>query len=156
MDSIERYRREFAYDDWANRELLRALGATADPPASALRWLAHVTAAEHLWLARLTGGTSAVPVWPALDRAGIAALLEDLRAAWTRVLDGLDAPGLERTVHYVNTKGEPWTSRVEDVLGQVLFHGAHHRGQIASALRAAGIDPPALDFIHAVRTGRIE
>ena len=56
----------------------------------------------------------------------------------------------------MNSKGQSWTSRVEDVLTHVLLHGAYHRGQIASALREAGLTPPYTDYIHATRSGRIE
>jgi uncharacterized damage-inducible protein DinB len=55
----------------------------------------------------------------------------------------------------VNSKGEPWRSAVGDVLDHVLLHGAYHRGQIASDLRAAGCEPAYTDFIHAVRSGRL-
>ena len=60
---------------------------------------------------------------------------------------------LVRTIAYVNSKGQRWDSPIEDVLVHVLMHGAYHRGQIASALREAGVTPPYTDYIHAARTG---
>jgi uncharacterized damage-inducible protein DinB len=59
-------------------------------------------------------------------------------------------------VHYKNSKGEPWTSNVADVIQHVVFHSAYHRGQIASDVRAAGKEPAYTDFIHAVRNGFID
>ena len=59
----------------------------------------------------------------------------------------------EATITYTNSKGEPCTSRVADVLTHVALHGAHHRGQLVAELRAAGHVPPYVDFIHATRTG---
>ncbi len=64
--------------------------------------------------------------------------------------------GLAETVVYKNSKGEPWTSTVEDILTHVLLHSAYHRGQIASQVRAGGEQPAYTDFIHAVRQGLIE
>ena len=55
-----------------------------------------------------------------------------------------------------NSKGEPWTSRVEDILLHVVMHSAYHRGQIASDVRASGHTPAYTDFIHCVRQGFIE
>jgi len=42
-------------------------------------------------------------------------------------------------------------SRVEDILLHVVLHGCYHRGQVAIALREAGAEPSATDFIAFVR-----
>jgi uncharacterized damage-inducible protein DinB len=103
-------------------------------------------------MARLEGGASLVPVWPTWNLGDVERPLRDVALAWPSLLERV-APDLARTIAYKNSQGEPWTSRVGDVLSQVLFHGAYHRGQIASALRAAGHAPPNTDFIHATRRG---
>jgi uncharacterized damage-inducible protein DinB len=69
---------------------------------------------------------------------------------------GLRARSLRDNVKYRNSKGEPWSSRVEDILIHVLFHSAYHRGQIALQMRASGLTPAYTDFIHAVRQGFVE
>ena len=155
MGTIERFRREFAYDAWANREVLRALESAAPPPPSCVRWLAHVVGTEFLWLARIRNEKSAHPVWPEFTLREIEAKIGENRALWKSYVDELDERELSRDFGYKNSKGEPWNSRVEDVLTHVLLHGSYHRGQIASALRAAGVDPPLTDFIHAVRSGHV-
>ena len=58
---------------------------------------------------------------------------------------------MSRQISYVNSKGESWSSQVDDVLFQVITHSAYHRGQIASDMRAAGLTPAYTDFIHAIR-----
>ena len=154
--AVDRFQRELDYDDWANREVLRHLQRESSPPATCVGWLAHVLGAQSEWLARLAGGTSTLPVWPKLTLDELESQLARLRSDWHRYLGGLAPDGLERSITYVNSKGESWTSRVEDVLTHVLMHGAYHRGQIASALREAGLTPPYTDYIHAARSGRIE
>lgn len=149
--ALERLRRDFRYDAWANAEVFAALRAV-DPPGKCVRWLAHVIAAQTLWLARLRSSVSLVPVWPQWSLGDIERPLHELANTWPPLLER-EARDLGREVAYTNTKGERWTSRVEDVLSQVLFHGAYHRGQIASALRDVGLAPPATDFIHALRRG---
>jgi uncharacterized damage-inducible protein DinB len=154
--SVERFRRELTYDDWANREVLRHLQRESSPPASCVAWFGHVLGAQSEWLARLQGKKSELAVWPRLTLDELEPSLQRLRAEWTRFLARLDAADLASSIRYTNSKGEPWNSRVEDVLTHVLLHGAYHRGQIASALREAGLTPPCTDYIHATRTGQVE
>jgi len=151
----ERFRRELAYDDWANREVLRHLQRESLPPPACVRWFAHVLGAQSEWLARIRGERSELEVWPTLTLDELEPHLGRLRTAWSHLVAGLGEHGLERTVTYTNSKGQPWTSRVEDILTHVLLHGAHHRGQIASAMREADLSTPYTDYIHATRSGLV-
>ena len=40
-----------------------------------------------------------------------------------------------------------WTLKVEDVLWHVMTHEVRHTAQLGLALRAAGIQPPGLDYV---------
>jgi len=150
------YRRRFRYDDWANRSVLDALAGHPPQPPITVRWMAHVLAARWLWLERLCGHAQSHPVWPewSLDECGKHQLT--LSAAWSDYLATLDAASLLLDVRYHDSRNRSHVSTVGDVLDHVLLHGSYHRGQIASALRHAGIEPPATDFIHAVRSGLVE
>ena len=154
--SVERFRRELAYDDWANREVLRHLQRESSPPASCVAWFAHILGAQSEWLARIRGTRSELAVWPRLTLDELEPSVAHLREDWTHLLEHLGEIDLARSIAYTNTKGEHWESRIEDVLTHVLLHGAYHRGQIASALREAGLTPPHTDYIHATRTGIVE
>jgi uncharacterized damage-inducible protein DinB len=156
VDSVARHRRQFAYDRWANGEFSRALSAVASPPPRAVRWLAHVAAAEVLWLERLLGEPRSMAVWPELDPAGVGEVLARLAERWTGYLERLGEAELERVCSYVNSLGESWSNRVDDILTHVVVHSAYHRGQIAVELRGAGVDPPYTDFIQGVRTAAFE
>lgn len=140
--------RLFAYDDWANRE---ALASLFDAP-SALRRMAHIVGAQRTWYQRLTDGPP-VEVWPALAPEACKAQLADLRQRWQALLGKLTEEGLARKISYVNTKGRKFTSTVGEILMHVVLHGAYHRGQIASDVRAAGREPAYTDLIHATREG---
>ena len=144
----EQLGRMLRYDAWANRETLGSL-RKSDPPPQSLRWMGHIIGAELLWLARMAGKPAPIPVWPELSVEECADRLpENLAEAW-------DGP-LSRRVSYTNTKGEAWTSTVEEILTHVVIHSAYHRGQIASNLRAAGLQPAYTDYIHALRQGFVE
>ncbi|HEU5304241.1 MAG TPA: DinB family protein [Gemmatimonadales bacterium] len=143
------------YDTWANRETLRSLGGNPAPPRS-VRWMAHIVGAELLWLARLRDEPPAMPVWPELDVKGCGDGLNELARQWADYLRADLSLRLSDNISYTNSKGEAWTSTVEDILIHVTIHSAYHRGQIASDLRSAGAEPAYTDYIHAVRRRLIE
>lgn len=156
MDTIAHYRRLFAHDDWANREALAVLEAPGTPPAQAVKILAHVAAARRLWLVRIRGEGTPVVIWPDFSVAQCRRELEELEGIWAGYLKALTPAELVRSVTYSNSKGQPWSSTVEQILDHLSLHGAYHRGQIALLLRQAGVDPAYTDFIHAVRQGLLE
>ncbi|HEV3279042.1 MAG TPA: DinB family protein [Terriglobia bacterium] len=169
MDAIEHYRRLFRYDRWANREVLQALRtsaadadpvaatkqATGEPPPRTFKLLAHIVGAEWLWLARLSLPAEETGVWPELNFDQCERQIETLGQVWDGYVAGLDAERLEDSIEYTNSKGQPWRSRIEDVLTHVVMHSAYHRGQIAREMRAAALHPAYTDFIQAVRTGAV-
>jgi uncharacterized damage-inducible protein DinB len=156
MNTKEHFLRMFSYDAWANRECLSAMRAAERVPASTLGRIAHVLSAEKLWLERIRHETQSLPVWPNATIEECQKLAEEMANGWRTYLTALSAEAFQQTLEYRNTKGEPWASRVEDILTHVLMHSAYHRGQVALEMRAAGQEPASTDFIHAVRKGFVE
>jgi uncharacterized damage-inducible protein DinB len=146
----------FAYDDWANREVLTSLQALDAPPTRSISLLAHIVSAERLWLERLLVQKQTPPVWPLFTLEQCKLEVDQLPGLWKSYLTSLGEAGLSRSLTYQNTKGESFTSRKQDILLHVVMHSAYHRGQIAADMRAAGFTPPYTDFIHAVRQGFVE
>ena len=151
---IRQLNRLLRYDVWANGETLDSL-RQGPPPARSLKWMGHIVGAEYLWLARLREEPAQLPVWPDLPVDQCAARLSELSRMWHAYSADAGASRVAERVTYTNSKGEQWTSAVEDILTHVTIHSAYHRGQIASDLRAAGQIPAYTDFIHAVRQGVI-
>ena len=157
--SVKQYfLRQFSYDAWANREALSAINAASARSnlARSLKILAHILSAERLWLQRLRRQQQTMPVWPESGSAECEAQIAELARFWSEFLTGLSDSELPQNVSYKNSKGEPWSSTVQDILTHVLLHSAYHRGQIALLLREAGANPAYTDFIHAIRQGFIE
>ena len=148
MDSSDLLRL-FTYDAWANREALAAIGSAAQRER-ATKLLAHIIAAEWLWLARMRREAQPMPVWPELTPEQCAAEIAKLETEWKTFLSRLD---LTAQASYQNSQGEKFSSRQADILMHVVMHGAYHRGQIAAAIRAAGSEPAYTDFIHCIRQG---
>jgi uncharacterized damage-inducible protein DinB len=167
---ISDFFRMFEYDAWANRECIAAMKFMTKPASSDLVGrMAHILSAEKLWLERILGQPQSTPVWPTSTLDDCSALSEKIAESWRAFLKQFPSAGsnsagsndvrrctLSQNVKYRNSKGEPFSSRIEDILSHVLFHSAYHRGQIASQMRAAGFTPAYTDFIHAVREGFVE
>ncbi len=140
------------YDHWANREDIARLRTATHAPRSATEVMAHLIATEWLWLTRLRGEPQKMSVWPAFSLDSCAAQLEPLPNAWKEFLAKAD---LDDEIHYTNTRGEKWTSKVADVLWHVPLHGSYHRGQIAMLIRSGGDEPVYTDYIQCTRAGLI-
>lgn len=132
---------------WADRLVLESLRRASALPTRALDTFAHVIAAEHVWLSRLEGRPAEIAVWPSLDLDGCGVLMNATHAAMIEYVHGLDEAALERQVHYSNTAGAEFDSRIGDIMMHVLLHCAYHRGQVALLLRTAGAEPEPTDFI---------
>ena len=151
---IHHLRRLLLYDAWANYETLESLRKSA-PPSRSLRWMAHIIGAEYLWLARLRRDPATIAVWPELGLDECGERLAELSRRWPEYLDN-QLQSLAEPVSYTNSKGEAWTSTVEEILTHVTIHSAYHRGQIAADVRATGMVPAYTDYIHAVRHGYVQ
>ena len=156
METKEYFLKMFSYDHWANREFLTVLSPPATPQPKVLRLIAHILSAQKLWLERMQAIPQSVSVWPASTIEECSVLADEMRASWEKYLGGLSPAGLTETVDYRNSKGEPWSSRVEDIITHVLMHSVYHRGQAALEMRAAGLQPAYTDFIHGVRQGFVK
>ncbi|MGA9979404.1 MAG: DinB family protein [Candidatus Sulfotelmatobacter sp.] len=154
-DLIRHFQRQFAYDAWANHEVLAAVRDCHSSAARSLQLFAHIVSAKLLWLERLQGQPQSQPVWPEWGVEQCEARSVEVGKFWRKYLETLAPGDLSKTASYKNSKGEPWASTVEDVVTHVLLHSAYHRGQIASFMRASGDTPAYTDFIHAVRQGLI-
>lgn len=153
MTVLDFLRHQFKYDSWANRQELQVLSSLPDPPQQAVKLLTHIIAAQWLWLDRLQASPQRTAVWPETPLAECAVQLQQLEAAWKNYLGSLREEDLAKSCSYVNSKGDAFSSKVIEILNQLILHAAHHRGQISLEIRRSGAVPAPVDYIHAVRKG---
>ena len=153
MGTVENLRKLFAHDRWANEEVLHAMRECGADCGNSLELLAHIVAAERLWYERVAGVPQSMPVWPKAGLQEIERAMKETADLWRQYLAEASDADLDGTAEYRNTKGEKYNSRIEDIALHVMLHSAHHRGQIALRMRAAGATPAYVDYIHAVRQG---
>jgi uncharacterized damage-inducible protein DinB len=146
------------YTTWASMRLLDAAAQlspeelthdfqTAD--GSVLDTLAHIFAADRLWLARLAGGPHPGFVTDA-DRS-----LDALQNGWPALMDRWKTWAADLTddevrgeIAYRNMKGRPWKQPLWQLILHVVNHGTHHRGQVSGLLRTLGHTPPTIDLVY--------
>jgi uncharacterized damage-inducible protein DinB len=146
---IERMVRAMA---WADRQFLAAMRDRPAAQDEALPVLAHVAAAEHIWLARLRRRPAAMPLWPQLRLCECERLVGENAAGYAGLLRGLGEADLRVAVRYDTIWGEEFAAPVIDILTHVVIHGAYHRGQIAKAIGRAGVPVPNTDYITYARS----
>ena len=149
-------RRLFAYEAWANRESLGSAAKMESPPPQAVKWLGHLAGTSAEWRARLTGTTSRLTVWPELSLDECAREFALEATDWKLYLGALTDDDLADPIEYRNSRGERWKNTVDEILTHVVLHASYHRGQVASAIRAAGGTPAYTDFIQAARQGMLK
>lgn len=137
----------FRYVSWADRRVLAALREAAAAQAEGLPLLAHLLAAEHVWLSRLIQEQPRYPVWPTLDLAACESLLAENEAGYREYLTQATEVQLAAAVSYSTSQGQPMTSTVLDILTQVITHGPYHRGQIAKIIGRTGGTAINTDYI---------
>jgi uncharacterized damage-inducible protein DinB len=156
VNLTDHFRRQFSYDAWANREVLQTIRTQDADDARSLQLLAHILAAEGLWLERLKQQPQSLPVWPKWELVKCESAIVEMMRSWSEYLDAVSEDKIAHKIPYKNSKGEPWQSAVGDILTHVVMHSAYHRGQIASHMREAGRTPAYTDFIHGVRQGWVK
>ncbi len=148
----------FEYNEWANAKMLTVIDGipvenlTTPIPSSfpsILGTMAHIVAAEWIWLRRWKGeNPTSFPEWlsnPSLE--GISAKLAEVESERRSLLASIDGPGLQRTIEYRTLNGTPYAHRLEDLCRHVVNHSTYHRGQLTTLLRHVGATPPATDMI---------
>jgi uncharacterized damage-inducible protein DinB len=159
--SADTLRTHLAYTTWASRRLVDAAARltpeeltrdfqTAD--RSVLRSLAHVFAADRIWLARLTQ----VPTPQFITEGDYS--LSVLQNDWPALLDrwkqwaaDLTDESAQAIVAYKDMKGNPYSQPLWQLVLHVVNHGTHHRGQVSGFLRVMGHTPPPLDLVFYYR-----
>jgi len=148
----------YGYTEWANElvfdvavaltpeETTRALGGSFP---SIRETLAHVAAADWIWLCRWTGENP--KGWPTWANGSVTEIREEWRrihAARNEFISGLTDEDLAREIAFTRINGEADRAKLGFLLQHVANHATYHRGQVASQLRLVGATPPSTDLLR--------
>src|SRR5262245_57801243 len=148
----------FEYNRWANDRLLNSVEPLSTEQftrdlknsfPSVRDTMVHIMGAEWIWLQRWLGTspTGAPHDWS-------VAALDTIRERWAEIeaernafLATLTPDSLAAPVSYRNTKGEPFTNPLGQLLRHVVNHSTYHRGQVATMLRQLDMPPISTDLV---------
>ena len=160
--SADSLRQHLDYSAWATQRLLDSAAKLADDELrrdfrtadkTVLDTLAHIYAADRIWLVRVKGETRAAFIDPEdRDLTLLIAEWPALYQRWKLYLCDLTDQDMLRVVSFKDTKGNPYNQPLWQILLHVVNHATHHRGQVSGFLRALGKTPPPLDLMAYYRT----
>jgi len=147
----------YDYNAWANARVLGTVEPlTAEAFLRDLKnsfpsvrdTLAHILAAEWIWLRRWHG-ESPSKLLAAADFPTLAGLKDRYAAVEKErrvFLGGLSEDRLDRPFQYRDTAGNVYALPLVHSLQHVVNHGTYHRGQITTMLRQLGGKPVSTDM----------
>lgn len=140
------------YDAETNRVMLKMI-QKAGNPEKPLKLMAHLLAAQRVWLNRCKG-LPAPPgaLWPGWAVEEMERINQENSEEWLSFLATLQAGDFSKIISYKTLKGDPFENRLEDILAHMINHGTHHRAQAGQHLVLAGIENlPVTDYIFYLR-----
>jgi uncharacterized damage-inducible protein DinB len=126
-------------------ELLHREFVTTSRFNTTAKLLAHCTAAEERWHARLDGS----PFPPSYEErapSDLESLLADADTFRSETLKRLATDDLTRTIT-LEVQGKRLELTAADIYFHLYNHEQWHRAQIYTALQSFGVDPPNLDYV---------
>lgn len=148
----------YAYNTWANQRTLEAsakltieafLRPMGNSFSSVRDTLAHILAAEWIWLERWQGRYPTAM----LDAANFPNL-KSLQTRWEAVgenyqtfIQGITLRQLQQELAYINREGRRYSYPLWQQMTHVVNHSSYHRGQVTTLLRQLGAKPIDTDFL---------
>jgi len=148
----------YRYNRWANTQVLDfAAKLTSEQFVRDLQTshrsvrdtLAHILAAEWIWLERWNGVSPSALLDPAdfPTVESVRTRLSDVETESAKFISGLTDQRLDESLTYTNTRGELWTYTYSQMLQHVANHSSYHRGQVVAMLRQLGAEVSPVDML---------
>jgi uncharacterized damage-inducible protein DinB len=146
---IELLRELFRYQAWADSQILAAVRAHA-PAADdeqIRKTLHHIVGVQRFFVSQVENREFHAEAEMRVPEtlSALETLFEEAHANGLRCVDSLTATDLDRPLD--RPPLEKLRPTVLVALMQVVLHSQHHRGQVATRLKAVGATPPTVDYI---------
>ncbi|PWJ41827.1 DinB family protein [Sediminitomix flava] len=134
------------FDLYANEKFFDILGAIKEEriPRAAIRQVSHLLNAHSAWNSRILKKASLYGIWEIHERDNFREIGEDNFTLTRQIIEELP---LNMSIRYENSKGEPFTNSLSDILFHIFHHSNYHRAQTANILRDNGVSPPETNYI---------
>jgi len=149
----------YRYDRWANDLVFGCASKLTDEQfkrdlqsshRSVRDTLAHIVAAEWIWLKRWLGTSPKSLFDPAdfPDIASLSAKLKEVETEQIPFIETLTDQSLAGSLAYTNTKGERWEYPLGHMMQHLVNHSSYHRGQVTTMLRQLGGEAASVDLLY--------
>lgn len=149
----------YDYNRWANGRMIEAAsklspeqftGDLQSSHRSVRDTMAHILAAEWIWLERWKGTSPKALLDPAEFPTveSVEKMLNDVENGCEEFIDGLTEEALAEVITYTNTRGEQWSYPLVQMLQHVVNHSTYHRGQVTTMLRQLGAEAFPVDLLN--------
>ena len=155
--SADTLRLHVKYSAWASQRLMDEVAKLTPDELSrdfqtsdktVVATLAHVFAADRVWLSRIQGVSPTTFITPEdQELATLQKAWPELQNRWNAWAAPLTDQQVLAKIPYRDIKGNSYESPLWQILLHVVNHGTHHRGAVSGFLRAMGHTPPPLDLI---------
>ncbi|CAH0995577.1 hypothetical protein EMA8858_01700 [Emticicia aquatica] len=144
----EYFKTLFEHEHWANLKVLEALISIQNAPKKAIEVFSHTIAAQRIWLDRINHNTTDLKVWEVFE---VEIMLELLEINYNDVCKIIDSQDINQLIAYQNSKGENFTSTINQILTHLALHASYHRGQVILLLKVDLTTLPSTDYILYLR-----
>jgi uncharacterized damage-inducible protein DinB len=144
----------FHYNNWATQESIKSAKILPELSERIASLISHTAAAQEIWFNRTIGKQSDLTPWEKYSLDECSEKSELITSRWINFLEHTSDEGLDRVIHYRNTKGDKFENSVKDILTHIINHSTYHRAQIALLVKEAGGKPAVTDYIVYARSAK--
>src|ERR1700753_872977 len=110
----EYFIRLFEYDRYANQIILDTI-IKANSPEKPVKLMAHLLAAQEVWLHRVKGLPAYAGVlWPDWPADALGEMIIENAEQWIAYLSELTPGDFEKRINYQDTRGNEWENKLTD------------------------------------------
>ena len=134
------------YDRFAN-DLIAETISKANNPEKPVKLMAHLLAAQQVWLDRCAGlPQTLTTVWPDWEAKTLPDIIAANNSGWLNYVEGLQSTDFDSIISYKTLKGDSYENKLGDILTHLINHGTHHRAQAGQHLIAAGVETLTMTY----------
>ncbi len=142
----------FQYNNWATKESIQSIKLLPELSDRINSLISHLVAAQEIWFNRTIDKKTDLTPWELYSIDECSEKSDLITVRWINFLEHTSDEGLNKIIHYSNTKGNKFENSVKDILNHIINHSTYHRAQIALLVKEAGGKPAVTDYIVYARS----